>query len=182
MKAQRFTWILNSATIHFRPHSFSSLSNIRYGKSCEGGNRLNTQSMQRQRFPFTWRINVGKKYTVHTREGRVRMIVGGNWRRVWSEGKNNNEKSIFNELFTCRWMKTTEPSKRHVPPCRSTWSIRRICRNRIPRIALVANTCPLLPNVSTTSDATTTMRSVNYWMNDKKKREMENFMLKEFFL
>ena len=27
---------------------------------------------------------------------------------------------------TCLCMKTTEPSRRHVPPCRSTWSMRRI--------------------------------------------------------
>lgn len=35
-------------------------------------------------------------------------------------------------LHTCRWMKTTEPRRRQVPPCLSTWSIRRICRKRIP--------------------------------------------------
>lgn len=46
-----------------------------------------------------------------------------------------------------------------MPPCLSTWSMRRICKKRMPRIALVANTCPLLPTVSTTMDATTTMRS-----------------------
>lgn len=57
-------------------------------------------------------------------------------------------------------MNTTDPRSLHVPPCRSTWSIRRICRNLIPLIALVANTCPLLPTVSTTSDATTTIKSV----------------------
>lgn len=63
------------------------------------------------------------------------------------------------QVFTCRWMNTTLPRSLHVPPCRSTWSIRNIWRKRMPRIALVAKTCPLLPNVNTTNEATTTMRS-----------------------
>lgn len=33
---------------------------------------------------------------------------------------------------TWRWMKTTEPSSLQVPPCRSTCSIRRIWRKRMP--------------------------------------------------
>lgn len=33
---------------------------------------------------------------------------------------------------TWRWMKTTEPSSLQVPPWRSTCSIRRICRKRMP--------------------------------------------------
>lgn len=61
--------------------------------------------------------------------------------------------------WTCLWMKTTDPSRRHVPPCRSTWSMRRICRKRIPLMADVANTCPLEPTDSTTMEATTTIRS-----------------------
>lgn len=64
-------------------------------------------------------------------------------------------------VLTCRWIKTTDPSSLQVPPCRSTWSIRKICRNRIPRIADVANTCPLEPNVRTTIEATTTIKSEN---------------------
>jgi hypothetical protein len=62
-------------------------------------------------------------------------------------------------LYTCLWMKTTEPRSRHVPPWRSTWSIRRICRKRIPLMADVANTCPLEPTERTTMEATTTIRS-----------------------
>lgn len=69
-------------------------------------------------------------------------------------------------MLTCRWINTTLPNSLQVPPCRSTWSIRRIWRKRMPRIALVANTCPLLPTVSTTNEATTTMRSV-WKMNEK---------------
>lgn len=56
-------------------------------------------------------------------------------------------------------MNTTEPNNLHVPPCLSTWSIRRICRKRIPRMADVANTCPLEPSVRTTIEATTTIKS-----------------------
>lgn len=85
------------------------------------------------------------------------------------------------ECVTCLCMNTTDPSNRHVPPCRSTCNIRNICRNRMPRMALVANTCkiilkyyekslykkiflncstcPLEPSVRTTIDATTTIRS-----------------------
>ena len=62
-------------------------------------------------------------------------------------------------LLTCLWMKTTEPKSLHVPPCLSTWSIRRICRNRTPRMAEVAKTCPLEPKAKTTTDADTTIRS-----------------------
>ena len=56
-------------------------------------------------------------------------------------------------------MKTTEPSNRHVPPCLSTCSIRRICRNRIPRIADVAKTWPFEPTDKTIIDADTTIKS-----------------------
>lgn len=61
--------------------------------------------------------------------------------------------------FTWRCIKTTDPSNLHVPPWRSTWSIRNICKNLMPRIALVAKTWPLLPSVSTTIEAITTIRS-----------------------
>lgn len=63
------------------------------------------------------------------------------------------------QRLTCLCIKTTEPSNLQVPPCRSTCSIRNICRNRIPRIADVANTCPFDPSVNTTMDATTTIKS-----------------------
>lgn len=33
---------------------------------------------------------------------------------------------------TCRWIKTTDPRSLHVPPCRSTCSMRRIWRKRMP--------------------------------------------------
>lgn len=41
---------------------------------------------------------------------------------------------VWSECFhpTCRWMKTTDPKSLHVPPCRSTCSMRRICRKRMP--------------------------------------------------
>lgn len=43
------------------------------------------------------------------------------------------KKQIWRETTsTCRWIKTTDPRSLHVPPCRSTWSIRKICRKRIP--------------------------------------------------
>ena len=70
-----------------------------------------------------------------------------------------------NWWYTWRCMKTTEPRSRHVPPWRSTWSIRRICKNRMPLMAEVANTWPLLPTDKTTMDATTTIKS------EKKKWE-----------
>ena len=66
---------------------------------------------------------------------------------------------LYRKWFTCRWMKTTEPNSRQVPPCRSTWSMRRIWRNLTPRIAPVAKTCPLEPTTKTTAEAITTMRS-----------------------
>lgn len=76
-------------------------------------------------------------------------------------------------LITCLCIKTTEPSKRHVPPCLSTCNMRNICKNRIPRIALVANTCPFEPNVNTTIDATTTIKSVSQVKYLKKKNDMD---------
>lgn len=75
------------------------------------------------------------KFTINT--------VLGTWRKAFP---------------TCLCMNTTLPSSRHVPPCRSTCSIRRICKKRIPLIADVANTCPLLLH-RTTIDATTTIKS-----------------------
>lgn len=56
-------------------------------------------------------------------------------------------------------MKTTDPRRRQVPPCLSTCNIRKICRKRIPLMALVAKTWPFEPTDNTTIDATTTIRS-----------------------
>lgn len=69
-------------------------------------------------------------------------------------------KMAWLRILTCLCMKTTEPSNLHVPPCLSTCNMRRIWRKRMPRMAEVANTCPLEPNVRTTIDATTTIKSV----------------------
>lgn len=79
-------------------------------------------------------------------------------------------------MSSCLWMKTTDPSSLHVPPCLSTCSIRRICKKRMPLMADVANTCPFEPTDSTTMDATTTIKSAT---NRKKK---ETFTLKEKYL
>lgn len=43
-----------------------------------------------------------------------------------------SEASIWGQLFTCRCIKTTDPRSLHVPPCRSTCSMRKIWRKRIP--------------------------------------------------
>ena len=69
--------------------------------------------------------------------------------------------SLIVDIFTWRWIKTTDPSRRQVPPCLSTWSIRKICKNRIPRIAEVANTWPFEPTDNTIIDAETTIKSIN---------------------
>lgn len=44
---------------------------------------------------------------------------------------------------TCRWMKTTDPRSLQVPPWRSTCSMRRIWRKRIP----LQHTTPAHPSV-----------------------------------
>ena len=69
--------------------------------------------------------------------------------------------SNFEVAPTCLWMKTTDPRSLQVPPCLSTWSMRRIWRKRMPRMAEVAKTCPFEPTASTTIDADTTIRSAN---------------------
>lgn len=71
----------------------------------------------------------------------------------------HSEQLVLWLIRTCLWMKTTEPRSLQVPPCLSTWSMRRIWRKRIPRMAEVANTWPLEPTERTTIDAETTMRS-----------------------
>ncbi len=38
----------------------------------------------------------------------------------------------FNLYCTCLCIYTTDPNSLHVPPCRSTCNIRRICRKRTP--------------------------------------------------
>lgn len=55
--------------------------------------------------------------------------------------------------LTCLWAYTTLPSNFHVPPRRSIRTIRSIWKNRRPRSALVANTCPDVPIPITTIDA-----------------------------
>lgn len=45
----------------------------------------------------------------------------------------------------------------------------------MPRIALVAKTCPLLPSVSTTIEATTTMRSA---IKEKRRKEKNGVVQK----
>lgn len=66
---------------------------------------------------------------------------------------------VVGQVLTCLWMKTTEPSNLQVPPCLSTCSMRSIWRNRMPRIADVANTWPFEPTDNTTMEATTTIKS-----------------------
>ena len=65
-------------------------------------------------------------------------------------------------MSSCLWMKTTEPKSLHVPPCRSTCNMRRICRNRIPRMAEVANTCPLEPTYEQCKDMITNFEIRKY--------------------
>ena len=60
---------------------------------------------------------------------------------------------------TCLWIKTTDPNNLHVPPWRSTWSIRKICKNLTPRIATVPKIWPFEPTAKTITEAETTTRS-----------------------
>ncbi len=68
-------------------------------------------------------------------------------------------------------MNTTDPRSLQVPPCLSTWSIRRICRNLMPLMAEVAKTWPLEPTDSTTMDALTTIRSEKKNNNNNNLRD-----------
>lgn len=93
----------------------------------------------------TCRVNIGwifpKQYTFYN-ENVVQFcaVVENNnpaWRVEAQSPWRQSPMIILYCIFvlcecTCRWMKTTEPRRRHVPPWRSTCSIRKICRKRIP--------------------------------------------------
>lgn len=85
------------------------------------------------------------------------------WRNIRKSKWHNDNIKKYNisKPLTCLWINTTDPNSLQVPPCLSTCNIRRIWRNLIPRMADVANTCPLEPSVRTTIEATTTIKSVN---------------------
>lgn len=76
----------------------------------------------------TWSAKAKNPQTESVQLASKMIIIIKSPEAFASQMCSENEK----KLCTCRWMKTTEPRRRQVPPCRSTWSIRRICRKRIP--------------------------------------------------
>lgn len=80
--------------------------------------------------------------------------------------------------LTCLWAYTTLPSNFHVPPRRSILTMRSIWKNRRPRNALVANTCPDVPMPITTIDAAIVITSAI--TNRNRKWEGNMFFQKMF--